>query len=294
MARLERNRTGADAVLVGEGVGLANVDEAQRQGLRAFQLVVGCAERQVDVGAVVLPAELGKELPDMAGVVLRPAIVGGVVAGGEPVPRTVLAAGLEAQRATPERAARQRDRASRPVRVFARAALAVEGDGAAQRVQPEGRVGARNELNAGDRGLRDQVPVDRIAERLVDAHPVEEDRDALRRAEQRRGRETAEVDVGLKRVALRCVDGDAGRVLVQELGQVARALLAQVTAGEDLRVRRQLAQEHARARQLRRADHLHLRQLKHFGGIVGAAVRAHDATNQATHGPQIQHRFHCR
>ena len=108
------------------------------------------------------------------------------------------------------------DAAARLVGVRARAALRVDRDRAAQRVQPERRVRAGNQLDAGDRRLRDQVPVDAVAERLVDAHAVEEDRDALRRAEQRRGAEAAHVDVRLVRVALRRIEADATGVLIED------------------------------------------------------------------------------
>ena len=45
-----------------------------------------------------------------------------------------------------------------------------------------------------------QVPVDRVAEGLVDAHAVLVDRQTLRRTEHRRGLEAAIQDVGLERV----------------------------------------------------------------------------------------------
>ena len=79
-----------------------------------------------------------------------------------------------------------------------RAALGVDRQRAAQRVESEHRVRAGNQLDAGDRRLRQQVPVDDVAERLVDAHAVLEHRQALGHAEQRRGREPAKVDVRLE------------------------------------------------------------------------------------------------
>ena len=187
------------------------------------------------------------------------------VAGDEPVPVAGHAALLDLQAAPPERAARQLHRAAR---VLA-AALGVDRQRATQGVQAEQGVRARDELDARDGRLRQQVPVHHVAERLVDAHAVLEHRQALRHPHQRRGGEAAKGDVQLVRVALCRVHGDAARVALQELRQVALALFAHLLAGVDLHVGRHVAQRRAQARQGCGTDHIDLGQLQRLGRVVG-------------------------
>ena len=56
---------------------------------------------------------------------------------------------------------------------------------------------------------REEIPVDGVAERLVDADAVLIHDESLRQTEQRRRREAAELQVGLERIALGFVDVDA-------------------------------------------------------------------------------------
>jgi hypothetical protein len=73
------------------------------------------------------------------------------------------------------------------------AILHLHVDGPAQRIETErGIVGHHGDRP--DRGGRNQIPVDGVAERFVDAHAVLVNRKSLRRArrpEMRRSRETA-------------------------------------------------------------------------------------------------------
>ena len=82
----------------------------------------------------------------------------------------------------------------------------VNRERAAQGIQAEQRIGAGHQRHRLDRNFRNQVPADDIAERLVHAHPIHKDRQALRRSEQRRGGIAAVVDVRLKWIALHFVD----------------------------------------------------------------------------------------
>ena len=78
-------------------------------------------------------------------------------------------------------------------------ALGLDRECAAQGIEAEHGVGAGHERHGGDRRSRNQVPIDGVAERLIDAHTVDVDRQAFRGAQQRRGREPVVVDVELKR-----------------------------------------------------------------------------------------------
>ena len=67
-------------------------------------------------------------------------------------------------------------------------------DRAAQRVEAEHRIAAPH-IHAGDGGLRDGVPVDGVAKGFVQPHAVLIDRQALRRALQRRGLEAVKAQI---------------------------------------------------------------------------------------------------
>ncbi len=83
-----------------------------------------------------------------------------------------------------------------------------------QGVQAEYRVGAL-ERDRRDRLIGDQVPVDRVAEWLVEPRPIQIDRQALGVAGQRRGLETPIVQIGLERIVLRVAEGNACQLGVQ-------------------------------------------------------------------------------
>ena len=122
--------------------------------------------------------------------------------------------------------------------------------------------------------MRQQVPVDDVAKGLVDPDAILEYRQALRRAEQRRGRQSAKDDVLLKGVALGRADTDAVRVGAEEVGEFQRALPVEVAAAEGLDVGGNVLQWRTETGQRRRADHGDGRQLEHFGGIVARARTA--------------------
>jgi hypothetical protein len=203
-------------VLVRERVGLLVVPEKrQRQRLRSLQLVVGQRESDVDIGLLVLVADLAEELLDAARIVIGPAVVVVEVPGREPVEPIRSAPYLELGRIGSERSAGRLDRRSR----ILRAAFRVDRERAAERIETERGHRARKQLHARDRGARQQVPVHDVAESLVDAHAVLEHRDALRRAEQRRRRQSAEIERLLVRVALPGRRAHAVCVLLEELGE---------------------------------------------------------------------------
>ena len=277
VAALEREHRQLVGVDVGVGVGLPRVlEERLRQGLRTFEPVVRCSEAQFEVGAPLPVAQLAEQLLDPARVVFGPPLVFGNIARDEVVPWSGHAAMFHLQGLAPEGTAGQLGGAPCVVA----AALGGDGQCAAQGVEAEQRVGAGNQRDAGDGRLRQQVPVHDIAEGLVDAHAVLENRQSLGHAHQRRGGEAAEADVELVGVALRRIDIDAGRVLFQELGQVALLLLAQLAPSIGLHVGRHIAQRRAQAGQWRDHDDVDARQLG--GRLLGGERRrtAGDAGGQ--------------
>ena len=113
------------------------------------------------------------------------------------------------------------------------AVLHLEADGAAQRVQAERRI-VGPDVGASDRDRRDEIPVDGVAERLVDADAVHVDREALRRALQGRGREAAVAQVLEEAVALHVGRVHAGDALHQRFDHARRVRAVEVLGGQRL------------------------------------------------------------
>ena len=90
---------------------------------------------------------------------------------------------------------------NRLITLKSEAILELHSDGSAKRVQPEHRIGAFD-IQTRNRRFRNQVPIDRISKRVVQAHTTGIDRQSLRIARKRRSLEAAVKQVWLKRVIL--------------------------------------------------------------------------------------------
>ena len=115
-------------------------------------------------------------------------------------------------------------------------ALGLYRERTAEGIQAEHGVGARDQRYRVDRGFRNEVPVDGIAEGFIDADAIDVDGKPLRRAEQRRGGEAVVVDVDLEGIARALAGVDAAEVVVEVVGRIrwsaragCRALLAVCT-----------------------------------------------------------------
>ena len=256
-------------VEVGKRVRLSGrVEPGHRERLRSLQRVVRERETHVEVDVVVLISDLAEKLLHPARIVVRPAFVVEEVPGHEIVDVVAYAAVFEFRGLPAKRTGRHLDGAAGTLRP----AAGIDRQRASQRVEAERGIRAGNELDARNRRRRKQIPVDDVAECLVDPHAVLKHRQTLRGPEQRRGREAAKVEVLLIRIALRSGDADAVGVALEEVAQVERSLPQQIGATEALHVGRDILQRGAEAGQRGRADDLDLGQLENFRRIVG--VRA--------------------
>ena len=116
--------------------------------------------------------------------------------------------------------------------------LELEGQSAAHRVQAVGGVRAGAQLRLLDGELRQQVELDGVAERLVDADAVLIDGDALRQPEERGGGEAPEPQRRLEEVGGRPLHGDRPESLVEGVRERRRAPLLDfgaLDAGHDAR-----------------------------------------------------------
>jgi hypothetical protein len=105
--------------------------------------------------------------------------------------------------------------------LIGKAILHLEAHGAAERVEAEGRI-VGPDVGTADRDSRDHVPVDGVAEGLVDADAVHVDREPLRRALQRRGHETAIAQILEQTVALDVCRDDARDALRERFEHAGR------------------------------------------------------------------------
>ena len=106
--------------------------------------------------------------------------------------------------------------------LIAEPVLHLHRQSAAERVQAEHGLRPGQHLHAIDCRHGNEIPIDRIAERIVDAHAVLIDGQSLRQSQERRCGETAKVEVGLQRVVLSMIDAHAAELPVQEVAQVER------------------------------------------------------------------------
>ena len=156
------------------------------------------------------PADVAVEILQVGGLQIAPAALVQPVAGD--IGRCVagLLAVLELALDLTERAAGEIGLEA----LIGEAVLELDVHRAAEGVEAEHRVGAF-EIDLVDGDVGDQVPIHRVAERLVEAHAVDIDGEPLRRALQRRGREPVIEQGRLKRIARSGIQVDAADLLVQ-------------------------------------------------------------------------------
>ena len=119
-----------------------------------------------------------------------------------------------------------------------------------------------------------QIPVDDVAEGLVDPCAVLEHRHALRCSQQRRGGEAAEIDVRLERIALSGIRRDAAGILLEKIGHIRLPLMPDVLARVHLHIRRDILDGRPQPGKRRSADDLNRWQLERLGWIELAAPRS--------------------
>ena len=226
--------------------------QRRRHHAVAHQPAAGAGQAEVGLPGTVAERQLAEQLLHVRRRVVAPAVLAEPVTGDVGAQGAVVAAVFDFRVAAPEAAPRHLQLAAR----VREAALGAQGQRAAQGVEAEGRVGAGDQVDAGDRRVGDQVPVHRVAEGLVDAHPVHVDRQPLGGAEQRRGGEAAVVEVHLEGVALGLVHRHRGHLAQQLLAHVQALGFLHALGAQRLHVGGQMLARHADASQRRGADHL--------------------------------------
>jgi len=185
----------------------------------ALQFVVGPSHAQLAAGAAITPPKLAKELAHIAGRLLAPAAV------VEQVDHAVAVQTLIARKAVFEQQGAALVAAQLEFEAGARRAPAVfglQGQPPAQGIEAKQRVGAGHQRERLQGRTRDQVPADHVAKRLVHAHAVKVNRQALWRAQEWRGGEAAVLHISLEGVALHVLHQHAAQVPTQQFAHILR------------------------------------------------------------------------
>ena len=195
--------------------------------------VIRAGEGHVEFGLIAAGAEVGVNAAQARRRIVAPArVVDGV--GGNIAGRVaILAAGLHGGADPAIRAAIHLALDA----LIGEAVFHLERKRAAQRIEPVDGI-AGNQRHPVDRLLGDEVPIDDVAEHLVDAHPVLIDREALRRSEDRRRNEAAIIDAELELIAGLVAERDAGQSPRHSLEQVRRDGMVEIRRRECLDVGR--------------------------------------------------------
>ena len=183
----------------------------------------------MDLAALAAPAEVAVKVPQLRGLQIAPAALLQAVTRGVGGHVPAFDAVLEFALILREGAGEEVDLSA----LIGKAVPHLHRERAAQRVQPEDRVRA-DQVHPVDRQVRDQIPVDRVAKRLVEARTVEIDREPLRVALQRRSLEPMIEQARLERVAGSRVEGDARNLLIQRAQRIGNAAPGDVGAGQHL------------------------------------------------------------
>ena len=236
-----------------------------RRGALAGQRIVGAGVAEVGGQRSLPQRDVGVELAQLVGREQAPAIVVEGPRIDEHAEVVVMRAIADFAHPPAERPALEGGRAARVVE----AVLHGHDDRAAQRIEAIDRVGPHH-VEAVDGAVGDQVPVHRVAERLIDAHAVLVDRETLRRAQHRRGGEAAVEQVRLELVVEVGGEVDAADQPVERRRGVRRADGRKIVTTERVHGVGRLGDVDGGPGQRRDGDHRHRRRLG--GHVVGCGL----------------------
>ncbi len=242
--------------------------QVHRGGADHAQSVAPAVEGQVQLARAVLPADIAIDARHAGARGDAPAVLASAVDGQIGRPWTLGQAVFGRAIDPPKGAALDLGLAA----VGVQTGLHGQADRAAQGVQAEGRTGGE-QLRPADGGLGDQVPVDRVAEGLVQTRAVHIDGQAFGRALQGRGLEAAEIQVAGEGIALGVRQADARRALLQGVDGGQGPGMGEVAGAEDFHRARQLVGVQPRAGQGRRSNDDYFSRLGRRLGPDGARRR---------------------
>src|SRR5919204_1032414 len=183
----------------------------------------------MDLRVGTFPAEIAVEAGDPRRGLVAPAVVFESLAGDIERPFATPDAVLQPTANATVGAARGVEfRAA-----IGKAVLHLEAYRAAKRVEAEGRI-IGPDVGAPDGNVRDEIPIDGVAEGFIDADTLHVNRKPLRGALQRRGGEAAIAQIRGELVALDVANEHARNALLQRLGHVWRIDAREILGRERL------------------------------------------------------------
>src|SRR5262249_23134032 len=195
-------------------------------------------------------SHLGERLAQLAWGLVTPATLVEDVKAEKPVEGSPRSAVLALDGPSPPGTARDAELDPGAVE----AALGAHREGAAERVQSEERIGIGDDVDSGDRKLWDQIPVDRVAEPIVEAYAVQIHGQPDGAPGQRPAQEAPISQVALPGIALGANRVDRAEVAKQMLGQIDEVLVLDVLGRHALRVAGILVERHSEGRNRSGAD----------------------------------------
>jgi len=209
---------------------LVRRDHLDRRGAGRTETVRTHRHIGVDLGAIVAaPADIAEKALDLRAGEIAIAGITRCLAGGVHREIAEATAILERALTAVEGAAAQIELRALP----GEAVLHVENDGAANGVEAVKRIASFDrDIVDGDAG--DEVPIDRVAPHLVDAHAVLEHGEALRHAGVGRRGETAIIDLGEGRIAANVVDDHTRRRAYERVGDAELAGVGGLLVAHDM------------------------------------------------------------
>jgi hypothetical protein len=213
----------------GEDRPVVVIEQFDRRRANHAEKIVGRARDQMDLRIGAFPADIAVEAGDPRRRLVTPAVILDPLRSKVEAPFSIPDAVLQPTAEATVGAARGVEfRAA-----IGEAVLHLKADGAAERVETEGWV-IGPDVGTPDSNVRDEIPVDGVAEGFVDAHTLHVDREPLRCALQGRGSEAAITQIRSELVALRVAYEHAWNALIQRLGHVWRIDARKVFGGERL------------------------------------------------------------
>ena len=237
--------------------GPALIEQLQRGRGRRAEMIVRPRERDVKLGLITFRAQVDIHSAQLRGrgEVAPARVVRGIRRDvGRIIP--VLVPGLRGRRDAAVGAAHQ----LRLGPLIVESVLHIDRQSAADRVEPEHRVVGLHG-HPGDGHFGNEIPIDDITIRFVDAGAVLVHRDALRRPRHRRGCKAPVIQIALELVARLIAQVNAGHRLEDRSKQVRRFRMIEVRSNDRLDVRRHLISIDLASRHRRYADNLDGRQL---------------------------------
>ena len=198
---------------------------------------------QVEPCGFRLPTDAAIEINGIGFGFITPPIFCKIIQISIPGNCAIVATALEISDRPPEGAGAEFDTGS----LETESIFHIDSQGATKAIESKQRIGTAAESNALNRRLGQQIPVNGIAQWLINANTILIDCNSLSQTQQRRCSETAILKIRLQGIALSIIQSDATKTLSKKVGNTQRIDSFEVSGIGDLHGERNLVPIHAGA-----------------------------------------------